>query len=77
MKEASGEANMTVITIILIGIVLAVGTPIITNMMKSNQERSKCANIGKCYNGSQCCTCDEKGGASGNNCTDVPADPKP
>lgn len=35
MKEAAGEANMTVITIILIAIVLGVGTIIITSLMKN------------------------------------------
>ena len=35
MKEASGEANMTVITILLIAIVGAVGTVIINNLMKT------------------------------------------
>ncbi len=34
MKEAAGEANMTVITIILIGIVLAVGSVIIGQVMQ-------------------------------------------
>ena len=33
MKEAAGEANMTVVTIVLIAIVLAVGTVIVKNMM--------------------------------------------
>ena len=40
MKEAAGEANMTVITIILIAIVLAVGTPIVTSMMQGVGEKS-------------------------------------
>lgn len=33
MKEAAGEANMTVITIVLIAIVLGVGTVIVGNLM--------------------------------------------
>ena len=33
MKEAAGEANMTVITIILIGIVLSVGMVILNSVM--------------------------------------------
>lgn len=39
MKEAAGEANMTVVTIILIGVVLAVGTIVINGVMQriSNQ----------------------------------------
>lgn len=39
MKEASGEANMTVITIVLIAIVLAVGTVIVTNLMNSTKDK--------------------------------------
>jgi len=33
MKEAAGEANMTVVTIVLIAIVLGVGTFIVTNIL--------------------------------------------
>lgn len=40
MKEAAGEANMTVITIVLIAIVLGVGTIIVTNLMKNTAARS-------------------------------------
>lgn len=40
MKEAAGEANMTVITIILIAIVLAVGTIIITTVMNNVQNQA-------------------------------------
>lgn len=40
MKEAAGEANMTVITIILIGIVLAVGAGILNNVMKKVGDKS-------------------------------------
>jgi hypothetical protein len=46
MKEAAGEANMTVITIILIGIIVAVATPIITSSIQSMQARSDCVNNG-------------------------------
>ena len=35
MKEAAGEANMTVVTIVLIAIVLGVGTVIVGNLMKN------------------------------------------
>ena len=40
MKEAAGEANMTVITIVLIGIVLAIGTVIITGIMNGTGKRA-------------------------------------
>lgn len=37
MKEAAGEANMTVITIVLIAIVLGVGTLIVTQLMNKTK----------------------------------------
>lgn len=39
MKEAAGEANMTVITIVLIAIVLGVGTVIVTNLMNKASDK--------------------------------------
>lgn len=47
MKEASGEANLTVVTIILIGIVVAIATPVITNLMNSTKAKSECMQQGK------------------------------
>lgn len=52
MKEAAGEANMTVITIVLIGIVSAVGAVLIPRLMNN-------------LNGRSCCT--EAGGTASNN----------
>lgn len=46
MKEAAGEANMTVVTIILIGVIVAIATPIVNNMMKNTQKRTECMNNG-------------------------------
>ena len=40
MKEAAGEANMTVITIVLIGIVLAAGGVIIDSLLKNVDDTS-------------------------------------
>lgn len=58
MKEATGEANMTVITIVLIGIIVAVVTPIINNMMKSTKNKSNCSSQGLCCStGDNCATC--------------------
>ncbi len=54
MKEAAGEANMTVITIVLIGIVLAIGTIVVTNMMNSTQNRTNCINQGKTWTNGKC-----------------------
>ena len=58
MKEAAGEANMTVVTIILIGIVAAVGGVIINNVMtdvntNADNMNHGCA-TGQYWNGTQC-----------------------
>ena len=62
MKEAAGEANMTVITIVLIAIVLGVGTVIVTNLMNKTSSKTDdvienngatCA-TGYTWNGKQC-----------------------
>ena len=52
MKEAAGEANLTVIAIILIGVIAAVVTPIINSTMKTRQRRSCCYNAGGTWDGS-------------------------
>ena len=46
MKEAAGEANLTVITIVLIAIVLAVGTVVVNGVVKNAKRRSCCAAVG-------------------------------
>ncbi len=56
MKEAAGEANMTIVTIVLIAIVLGAGTLIVTsivNGMKDNNS-TKCAEQGGAWSGSKC-----------------------
>lgn len=54
MKEAAGEANMTVVTIILIAIVLGVGTIIINGMMNSTKTSSCCTSLGGTFAGGKC-----------------------
>lgn len=54
MKEASGEANITVLTILLIGIVALVATPLITSIMNSTKDRTCCTNAGGKWEGGQC-----------------------
>ena len=54
MKEAAGEANMTVITIVLIAIVLAVGTVIINSMMNSTKRSSACTACGGSWANGAC-----------------------
>ena len=52
MKEAAGEANMTVITIVLIGLVAAAGAILIPRLLKSMDKKSCCQeNSGTWYNG--------------------------
>lgn len=54
MKEAAGEANMTVVTIIIIGVVVAIATPIISNVMKTSKKNSCCVSAGGEMTGGQC-----------------------
>ena len=54
MKEVTGEANMTVVTIILIGVIVAIATPIITNMMNNTSRRSECHNNGGVWTNGSC-----------------------
>ncbi len=60
MKEAAGEANMTVVTIILIGVVVAVATPLVSGLMETTKKRSDCTEQGLCYNkvSGQCDSCE-------------------
>ena len=69
MKEAAGEANMTVITIVLIAIVLGVGTVIVTNLMGNTKKSSCCESNGGVWNNGKCyasCDLDAEGKR---NCT--------
>lgn len=54
MKEAAGEANMTVITIVLIGVVLVAGGIIVNTMMKNTKKQACCANAGGKWSGNKC-----------------------
>ena len=58
MKEAAGEANMTVITIILIGIIVAIATPIVQGMMNNAKSQATCMNNGSCWKDGNCVACD-------------------
>lgn len=46
MKEAAGEANLTVVAIILIAVVVAVATPIINSLMKTAAQKACCTDAG-------------------------------
>ena len=54
MKEAAGEANMTVITIILIGVVLAVANPMVKRLMGLSEKRSCCQANGGTWESGTC-----------------------
>lgn len=54
MKEAAGEANLTVIAIVLIAIVAAVATPLISNMMTGSAKKSCCTQYGGTWTGGSC-----------------------
>jgi len=54
MKEAAGEANMTVITIILIGVIAAVAIPLVNNAMKSTSKQACCNSAGGAWVGGDC-----------------------
>lgn len=61
MKEAAGEANMTVITIVLIAVVLGAGTLIVRNLMNSTTNSSACTACGGTWSGGKCYgTCSTK-----------------
>ena len=64
MKEASGEANLTVITIILIGVIVAVATPIINSMMTNTAKRTCCQNYGGVWKGNACYSVTSTGATS-------------
>ena len=63
MKEAAGEANMTVITIVLIAIVLGIGTVVVTRMMKTTAQKQACSEIGGSLSGTTCNYVDSSGTA--------------
>ena len=54
MKEATGEANMTVVTIILIAAIVAIATPIVTGMMTATNAKATCMNEGNIWSGGTC-----------------------
>ena len=54
MKEAAGEANMTVITIVLIGVVSAVGLVLVPRLLNNTPEKACCTNNGGKWSGTSC-----------------------
>lgn len=54
MKNAAGEANMTVITIILIATVLLLGTVVISSMSNNTKKSSSCQACGGVWVSGSC-----------------------
>lgn len=54
MKEAAGEANLTVVAIILIAVVVAVATPLVNSLMGTAAKRSCCTDAGYIWEGGKC-----------------------
>ena len=54
MKEAAGEANMTVITIVLIGVVAAAGLVLVPRLMKNMNKKACCTDAGGKWSGGAC-----------------------
>lgn len=54
MKEAAGEANLTVVAIILIGVIAAVVTPLISSLMNTTKARTECHNNGGYWENGKC-----------------------
>ena len=60
MKEAAGEANMTVITIVLIGVIAAIAIPLVNNAMSGVKDKANCNAAGGYWEDNKCH--DGKGG---------------
>lgn len=54
MKEAAGEANLTVIAILLIGVIAAVVTPMVNSYMTTSAKKGCCTNYGGYWSNNQC-----------------------
>lgn len=54
MKEATGEASMTGITIGIIAIISAIAIPMIRGLVQGMENRSCCAAVGGEYSGGEC-----------------------
>ena len=72
MKEASGEANMTVLVIVLIAIVAAIATPLIRGLMENTKYESCCTSAGGTWNGQRnTSSCQAAAGVTGTAATNI------
>ena len=58
MKSAAGEANLTVVAIILITVIVSIATPIVMSLMKRQAWKACCTDAGGVVKGNTC-TIDE------------------
>lgn len=65
MKEAAGEANMTVVTIVLIAAIVAIATPIITSSVTQMGKRNCCNTAGGRWEKNNCYNVDVNGKSNG------------
>ena len=54
MKEAAGEAHLTVIAIVLIGVVAAIVTPLVNSFLRNASQKSCCTNYGGVWKENKC-----------------------
>ena len=54
MKEATGEANLTVVAILLIAVVVSIATPLVMSLMKRQIWRACCTDAGGVVKGQTC-----------------------
>lgn len=54
MKEATGEANMTIVTVVLIAVVSAIAAILVPNIMATVKRRSCCTAAGGVLVGKDC-----------------------
>lgn len=66
MKEAAGEANLTVIAILLIGVIAAVVTPMVNSYMTTSAKKGCCTNAGGYWKSGTCVRRDASGGEVSN-----------
>lgn len=61
MKEAAGEANLTVVAIILIAVVVAVATPLVNSLMRTSTRKACCTDVGGIYESGKCYSVKDNG----------------
>lgn len=62
MKEATGEASMTGITIAVIAVVAAIAIPLVNSIINNTAKKACCAGAGGTLNGTNCVVPNNTGG---------------